>query len=105
MHAIGAPRTRRTAVGGIVEKPPRLVAELGARGPIEPRVRRTRMFLRDLGSLPVFDEEDRSATGRLQRGEGGIEVDVELIPPKDGDLRVVPRAAALLHRPDDGVRW
>ena len=94
-----------STVRGIVEEDPRLVAELGARGPIEPRVCRMRIFLREVRSFPVFGQQDRVAAKGPQRGDRRVEVDVEQIPSKDRDVRVVPNAATFLHGNDDGVGW
>src|SRR6266498_186886 len=105
MNAISGPTPAASTVRGIVEEDPRLVAELGARGPIEPRVCRMRIFRREVRSLPVFDQQDRVAAKGPQRGDRRVEVDVEQIPSNDRDPRVLPNAAAFLHGNDDGVRW
>src|SRR5690349_3850144 len=103
MDAVHRPGTVRTPVCRIVEEHARFVAEFAARLPIEPRVDRARMLLRDLRRFPVLDEEDGMAPRRAEGGDGRVEVDVELIPAKDRQLRVVTCAAAFLRCHDYGV--
>src|SRR5882762_596586 len=100
MHAIRRPFPRRAAIDGIEEADARLVAELGAGGPVEPRVCRRWKLLLKVGRLPILDEQDGMAPNRAHRRERRIEVDVELIPAEDRDIDVVAGAAAFLHRDD-----
>src|SRR6478672_8945710 len=104
MHPVGAPRATATAIARVVEEYTRLVAEFGARRPIEARRRGTRIPLCELRRLPVFNKQDGISAQGTQCRNRRVELDVELVPSKDWHLRVITRAAAFLNRDDDGVR-
>lgn len=102
VNAVGDPVRWIGAVEWIVQKDVYVVADFGTRSPIELGVGRRRMFLDQVWSFPVFDDEHRMPAPRSQRGDSRIEVRVEPVPSEDGTPGVIPRAATLLHGDDDG---